>query len=78
MELFGVYGRQLTEVTFFGVYSSEDAAKARIEEIRFVEEANRLLDLRCHEAEGELPLDGGPIEFIIVPCFVDKLATWYL
>ena len=67
MKLFGVYGRKGNEVTFFGLYSSEDAAKARLNEIRY-------LDLCPHEDD--------PIEFTIVPSIVDPSwadkLTWFL
>ena len=58
MELFGVYGHELDEVFFFGAYSSDAAAQARIEE------------LKCHEEDGEMPY-GEVMDFRVLPFHVD-------
>lgn len=63
MELFGVYGRNGNEVMFFGLYSSEDAAKARLNEIR-------CLDL------GD-PIEFTIVPSIVDPSYDEKL-TWFL
>ena len=63
MELFRVYGRNGNEVMFFGVYSSEDAAKARLNEIR-------CLDL------GD-PIEFTIVVETNIVCHDDKL-TWFL